>query len=261
MHDLRIARGRYVSQSMGPGTRGNQLVFVPDDGGPYAEFTMPDGTTHVVAVNEAELILDEMRSLFPPKLKMAPVIQLADGAAFAFLNPEATPISIENIAHALARINRFTGHFKTLCYSTAQHSCIACDNTTGDPFDALMHDAVEAVIGDLSSPFKQLVPDYKAHEDRLQQHFADRFGFTPPDRSPSVKRVDIEALCTEQRDLLHPAHDDFLWDWVSDDDRLDEAIIPWSPRTATIEFLERYNRHRSARAPIADIEKALALTC
>ena len=47
----------------------------------------------------------------------------------------------------------------------------------------LLHDASEAYIGDMPSPFKKLMPDYKKLEDNLMKVIAQKFGFEYPLRS------------------------------------------------------------------------------
>jgi hypothetical protein len=88
-----------------------------------------------------------------------PYIVTYTGRRFHFLDPKIDEISIEDIAHALSNVCRFTGHTKRF-YSVAEHSCLVsalCDNR----LEGLLHDASEAYMSDLSSPLKMLVPDYK----------------------------------------------------------------------------------------------------
>ena len=69
---------------------------------------------------------------------------------------------IEDIAHALAQINRFTGH-AARPYSVAEHSLLVCDIVRAKGLNAhaqllaLLHDAHEAYCGDVASPTKSLL--------------------------------------------------------------------------------------------------------
>lgn len=107
------------------------------------------------------------------------------------LDPES--ICIEDIAHALSNTARFGGHLKKM-YSVAQHSCFVAANVPVKfKLAALLHDASEAYIGDMPSPFKKLMPDYKVIEDRIMQAISLKFGFDFP-LPKEVKEVDRQAL-------------------------------------------------------------------
>lgn len=78
------------------------------------------------------------------------------GGTFYPFAPRIEDIKLEDIAHALSNICRFTGHTKNF-YSVAQHSLICAAIVSNDrarPW-ALMHDATEAYIGDISSPIRR----------------------------------------------------------------------------------------------------------
>src|SRR5579885_2784587 len=83
-------------------------------------------------------------------------IQTYCGVAFYPLDPRPEEILIEDIAHALSMLCRFTGHVKRF-YSVAQH-CVYVSHRC-DPKDALwglLHDAAEAYLNDISRPVKSL---------------------------------------------------------------------------------------------------------
>src|SRR5262245_19776822 len=104
----------------------------------------------------------------------APWIHTADNKRFSLTDPQPDQISIRTIAKALSQINRFTGHTRWP-YSVAQHSVLVLRLFEDlHPFAmrskkvaALFHDAAEAYCGDIASPLKSLLPEYKAIERRI----------------------------------------------------------------------------------------------
>jgi 5'-deoxynucleotidase YfbR-like HD superfamily hydrolase len=96
-------------------------------------------------------------------------------------NPEPADICIEDIAHALPQICRFTGH-ASVFYSVAQHSLWVSEwlaNRGASPLlqlAGLLHDASEAYLSDLNTPAKRQLRDYLAAEERVQGAIAEAFG-------------------------------------------------------------------------------------
>lgn len=118
-------------------------------------------------------------------------------------------IDLQDIAHALAQINRFTGH-TTRPYSVAEHSMLVADiaahhgATPMVQLAALLHDAHEAYTGDVSSPVKWALghawSDFEHTLERaVHRHFGLQSTFASQGRL--VKRYDLIALATERRDL------------------------------------------------------------
>lgn len=64
---------------------------------------------------------------------------------------------IEDIAHSLSQINRFTGH-TYFPYTVAQHSVLVSQYCPPHlAFQGLLHDAHEAYCSDLPSPHKEVI--------------------------------------------------------------------------------------------------------
>lgn len=162
------------------------------------------------------------------------------GKQFELLQPTSDMVDIRDIAHALSRICRFNGHTKEH-YSVAQHSVLVSRNVPNCVRrEALLHDAAEAYIGDITSPLKRVLGEtFKQIEKRIEQAVADHFGFDPRMQS-DVKISDLRALATERRDLLayHPSE----WPMLEGIEPFDDTIEPITCERAEYEFLREYYR-------------------
>lgn len=170
---------------------------------------------------------------------MIPSIQIHNGKFMDFRFPGMAEYSIEDIAHALSHICRFTGHVNEF-YSVAQHSWIGSYFIDQEyALEFLMHDAVEAFVGDVASPLKQLLPGYKAIEHRVEQSVFRKFGIGFP-LNRSVKEIDHRMLVTERRDLMPEDTDGKAWEWAKDIQPFKMRIIPFEPSLARSLFVKRF---------------------
>lgn len=165
-------------------------------------------------------------------------ITTASGVRVVLLDPHPDTLLIEDIAHALSNICRYTGHTGSF-YSVAQHSVLASLRVTDAKFAlaALMHDASEAYLGDVSRPLKQLLGrKYADLEERFEERLAQKFRYPYP-FPEQIRGVDSDLLETEYAQLLgmeeHPLH---LGNKI-----LDLVILPWEPHIAEQKFLARYD--------------------
>jgi uncharacterized protein len=123
------------------------------------------------------------------------------GKHFDLIDPQPDMIDVVDIVKGLSREARFAGQTRYF-YSVAQH-CVVASQIVASEFamEALMHDASEAYIKDIPRPLKQLLPDYRMIEARVQGAICDRFGL-PPLQSDAVSAADRIMLATERRDLM-----------------------------------------------------------
>lgn len=115
--------------------------------------------------------------------------------------PRSEDITIEDIACGLSRICRFNGQLPEF-YSVAEHSIFVAELV--DPqlrLAALLHDASEAYLGDVSRNLKHspALAGYRALESLLQGVIEDRFGlrFCSADRH-QIKIADDLAATWER---------------------------------------------------------------
>lgn len=172
---------------------------------------------------------------------MTPTIITAAGRYFDLLEPQTSRFGIDEIAHALAHICRFTGHTR-VHYSVAQHSVLV-SYLVPDEFamHGLLHDAAEAFVGDVSSPLKQLLRDYKSIESRVEHAVLARFGLWGPDARAAVKHADLVMLATEQRDLM-PPRGKAEWSCLEGIEPLPWTLEPLPSFVAKALFLRRFEQ-------------------
>ena len=139
---------------------------------------------------------------------MKSTICTAGGRFIDLMNPTADDIDIYDICRALSRIARFNGH--TLCeWSVAQHSLLVYDivaasgTTPAEQLHALLHDAHEAYIGDMVSPLKAQIPEFKRFEKLFDKAIGERFNIDLSASRGIVKDADRLALEAESH-LVRP---------------------------------------------------------
>jgi len=137
------------------------------------------------------------------------------------MDPES--ICIEDIAHGLSMTPRFGGQLNGFL-SVAQHCCMVASYVPDEhKLAALLHDASEAYLGDMPSPFKKLMHDFQMHENRLMRVIAEKYGFDFP-LHKSVKDADYKMLGVE---------------WIECVVKKNSAFY-WTPKQAKERFLELY---------------------
>ncbi len=171
-------------------------------------------------------------------------IETFSGERMDILNPDISRIDIDDIAHSLALQCRYTGHTKHF-YSVAQHCVLlarwAKDHgwNAGDILALLLHDAHEFIVGDVASPLKQLLPDFKRIDKIWEKAIRVHFNLTTDEAVwKRIKDLDIRILVRE-REVLMPhtgQHDWCLGGWQP----LDVEIDLWSAVDAEHNFMDLY---------------------
>ncbi len=164
-------------------------------------------------------------------------IQTYSGKSVWPLDAREDEIEIQDIAHALSLICRYTGHVRDF-FSVAQHSIIASWIVPKeDAMWGLLHDASEAYICDLARPVKYQIPEYRQIEKNLMKVICRKFKL--PEKEPeSIKHADMVLLATEHRDLMGPPH--IHWPSLDGVRPLDTVIQPLAPKYVEVLFLERF---------------------
>lgn len=172
---------------------------------------------------------------------MSAFITTSKGGKFYFdvsVDDMAEQIHVEDIAHHLSMLCRFTGACRRF-YSVAEHSLLL---STQVPLDlalcGLLHDATEAYCNDLSKPLKRMLPDYNAVEDRIWQAVALRYGL-PVVMPAFVKLADMAMLKFEIQHLMPPGTAEDL-DLPGQPANL-FGLPLWTPEQAERMFMRRYN--------------------
>lgn len=143
--------------------------------------------------------------------------EIIGGHRYVFGTDNDIPLTVKQIAQALAQINRFGGHARCV-YTVAQHSVFCSQMLDFDPhlaMAALLHDAPEMIIGDIVSPMKwqfgkRWMAPVQAEEQRAMRTIVRALGVPQFERfddftKAAVKRADLVAVVTEKRDLMSKA--------------------------------------------------------
>jgi hypothetical protein len=167
-------------------------------------------------------------------------LQTYTGLAYWPLDPRADEVRIEDIAHALSQLCRYTGHCKRF-YSVAEHSVHVSRLVPPEhALTGLLHDATEAYINDLNRPLKYQLPEYRRVEDTNWRVIAEKFGL-PFVMPRAVKDVDGTMLWAERRELFHGDAPRAWGMGVPEPNPYPElGAIGLPPTTAKWHFLARY---------------------
>ena len=173
---------------------------------------------------------------------MSAWIQTVSGRKFPLLDIDPEAVVIEDIAHALSMLCRFNGQCLRF-YSVAEHSVHVSFEIAPDlAMVGLMHDAAEAYLGDVPSPLKGQLRDFKGIEGNLLRAIGLKFGIAMPeeetDEGRELKRADKQLLVDEKAAIMAPQPEP----WPPGAPPVKDAgrVKGWSPKMAKAKFLERF---------------------
>jgi len=166
-------------------------------------------------------------------------IQTISGRKFPLAEPDPNQIDIEDIAHALSMLCRFNGHC-TQFYSVAEHSVHVSHEINDDlALAGLLHDAAEAYLGDVPSPLKKELSQFKTFEHRMEMAIGTRFNIDPELLScAELKRADLQLLVDEKQALMITPTEP--WPNNAPPTKDPSRIQCWNNEEAKQQFLARY---------------------
>lgn len=175
-------------------------------------------------------------------------IQTRSGKAFDLVSPRVEDVDVEDIAWALARQCRYTGHTHQH-YSVAQHCCLVADALERDGYGlgsvigGLLHDAAEAYLGDPSYPLKLAAPALAdamaALSGPIEVVICEKLGVDPVIlHLPEVKDYDRRILLDEYPVVLGPCPKP----WAIPGGPLGVDVEHWTATKAKGEWMDRLER-------------------
>lgn len=154
------------------------------------------------AWEEYNKIIKNEKSMLNIIKEEAPYIFLSDGQKFYYNHPELTNFTFENIIHGLHRQERFVGQLDNR-WSVARHVLLVhqlvynAESSEVELKQAIHHDDPEAILGDIPTPFKTLLPGYRDIYHCLEKVISKQFSITLNPLFDIVKQADSFAMCLE----------------------------------------------------------------
>lgn len=165
-------------------------------------------------------------------------MQTASGGVFWPLDPRASEVKIEDIAHALSNMCRYAGHVSEF-YSVAQHSVLVSRSLPPEyRLWGLLHDAAEAYVVDVPRPIKRFLTNYAEIEAGVMRVVVEAFGLTPIEQPEAVTVADNSILGDEKKYLMSNTPKN----WNLQFPPLGIVIRPWTPAVSRSMFLREFEQ-------------------
>lgn len=162
-------------------------------------------------------------------------MQTYTGRQFWPMDPRASEVHLDDIAHALAHTCRFGGHCERF-YSVAEHSVLVSLVVPPElALLGLLHDATEAYVLDVPRPIKPYLQGYKEIEFGVWRAIAAKFGL-PVEMPQAIKDADNAVLLAEAEQIMkvHPAP------WSVPGEPAPVQVVGWHPERAARFFRLRF---------------------
>lgn len=177
------------------------------------------------------------------------------GRMWSIFDPHPADVSLEDISAGLARSCRYSGQLRrdVEFYSVAEHSVVmtnwAIDNGLvygwEEALAILSHDASEGFYGDMITPLKKQMPEFRQCENFAQSVILEALGLNRDDLdiSPAeIKNIDMRIRLDERIALINePASSlGIAMEWEGDETLtpLGVDIVGLLPRASQDAYLE-----------------------
>lgn len=192
-----------------------------------------------------------------PVADRGPWLATSTGGMWSIHHPATRDVDIRDIAAGLSRNCRYNGQLVEECdfMAVSEHSTLmtrwAVENgmarTREDALAVLLHDASEAFFGDMVTPIKNMIPDFRKIENVAQAVIIEAFGLGPENvdiRKEMIKLIDTR-IRLDERDfgIAEPARTagkEVIWDDDPSLGGLGVEIRGLNAREARREFLETF---------------------
>ena len=200
------------------------------------------------------------------------------GHQFHPYDPRPDEVDIADIAHALANLCRFNGHTSDF-FSVAQHSVLVSEKASDClKLPALLHDAAEAYIGDMSGPLKDFVSimhakpnsapgkvcdPFRVAERYILDAIGSAFGISLVPTLNTVKEIDRRMCVTEAKALMrHPGPWFEQAGLDAEPEPYDDVPIhPQTPDEAEVDFIDTFEQLVKAPPTLpTEVPRAQAVT-
>lgn len=183
-------------------------------------------------------------------------MQTFTGRKFYPLDPRASEVCIEDIAHHLAfGGSRYRGA-TLVYYSVAEHSVLVSEHVPPEfARQALLHDAMEAYIGDMIRPLKHApaMAPFLTIESGIEREVFKAFGIQPTEASnAAVKSIDDRILVDEAEQVLGIKPD--AWHLATGLEAIGAECVGLSPERAEMMFLLKFYELFPERLP-AEVDR------